>query len=236
MNACNHLKEQIFQTKRRIFVPMKRLRGIAFIIIIISVSMLFSAYAQDKVDPGEQITLTEFMNITWDGTETVSFYMDTEAYEVDTNLFFELSDRIMLTDIEDRVFNSGNKNGILGGVLYITILKEDEMISFAAISAFGEVDRYGMFMSRLPCAAFEMKAEDLHKLYDLLPEEAQGKIQVVFESSNTDLNGGIEPEKNVINQDFLADYNGYIIVTIIAVSALAVIGIIVKLVLFKCKK
>ena len=57
---------------------MNKLLGIVFASIIISVSMMFLAYAQEA-DLGEQITLTEFMNLTWNGTETVSFYIDTKA-------------------------------------------------------------------------------------------------------------------------------------------------------------
>ena len=220
---------------RRIFVPMNKLLGIVFASIIISVSMMFLSYAQEA-DLGEQITLTAFMNLTWNGTETVSFYIDTKAYEVDTDVFSELSDSIMLTDIQDRVFNSTSETGIFSGILFITIFKEDEMMSFAAISPLGEVDRYGMFMSRLPCAAFEMETADLQKLYGLLPEEVQDKVQDLSVSSKTDLEETTETEKSPNKQDFLAENKGYIIVSLITVSVLSVIVIVLKLVLFKRKK
>ena len=46
----------------------------------------------------------------------------------------------------------------------------------AAVSRFGEVDRYGLMMSRLMEKDYEMKTEDLQKLYSLFPKDVQKNI------------------------------------------------------------
>ena len=62
-------------------------------------------------------------------------------------------------------------------VLYIELLDENEqLVSMAAVSRFGEVDRYGLMMSRLMNKDYEMKTEDLQKLYSLFPKDVQKNI------------------------------------------------------------
>lgn len=204
------------------------------IIILMLITVLFNVWAEDF--PEEQITLNEFMNVVADGTETVSFYLEAESYEIDADAFFEISENIMLTDIEDRMFSADNTTSMFDGVLFITIQKDNQMGSYAAVSKFGEVDRYGMFMSRLPCADFEMRLEDLQKLYALLPVEAKEKLPDFSESSKTDLKGEIRGENAVINPNFTAGNSNYIVITLIAVAALVVIIVIVKSISFKSKK
>ena len=62
-------------------------------------------------------------------------------------------------------------------VLYVELLDaNDKCVYFGAVSRHGEVDHYGLFMSRLMNKDYEMKTEDLSKLYSLLPDEVQKKI------------------------------------------------------------
>ena len=59
----------------------------------------------------------------------------------------------------------------------VELLDENEqLVSHAAVSRFGEVDRYGLMMSRLMQKDYEMKTEDLQKLYSLFPKSVQQNI------------------------------------------------------------
>ena len=55
-------------------------------------------------------------------------------------------------------------------------------VYYGAVSRLGEVDRYGLFMSRLMNKDYEMKTEDLSKLYSLLPADVQKEINLSADS------------------------------------------------------
>ena len=83
----------------------------------------------------------------------------------------------MIVNVKDGVLYEDGKDDAYKTVLYIELLDENEqLVSMAAVSRFGEVDGYGLMMSRLMQKDYEMKKEDLQKLYSLLPKDVQKNI------------------------------------------------------------
>ena len=54
----------------------------------------------------------------------------------------------------------------------------DQLVYYGAVSRFGEIDRYNLSMGRLMAKDYEMKTEDLSKLYSLLPADVQKEIKL----------------------------------------------------------
>ena len=102
---------------------------------------------------------------------------------VDKDKFFEVAEDIMVTNVKNDMLyetkQNPNSTDAYKTVLYVELLDaNDKPVYYGAVSRFGEVDHYGLFMSRLMEKDYEMKTEDLSKLYSLLPEDVQKNIIV----------------------------------------------------------
>ena len=141
---------------------------------------LYTRAEQERATIGQQISLAEFLNAKLISNATVKKvtlrYQD-ELHEVDVDEFEKLSKEIMIANAKNSILYEEGKDDAYKTVLYIELLDENEqLVSMAAVSRFGEVDRYGLMMSRLMQKDYEMKKEDLQKLYSLFPKDVQKNI------------------------------------------------------------
>ena len=141
---------------------------------------LYARAEQERATIGQQISLAEFLNakpISNATVKKVTLRYQDELHEVDVDEFEKLSKEIMIANAKNSILYEEGKDDAYKTVLYIELLDEDEqLVSMAAVSRFGEVDRYGLMMSRLMEKDYEMKTEDLQKLYSLFPKDVQKNI------------------------------------------------------------
>ena len=109
---------------------------------------------------------------------SVIFRNKDNKYVVDKEMFFNLADEIILTDIDDEVAvqsNDGYIEDIEG--IYIEVLYEHQphesviKHSYAFMTDDFKFDRYSLFMSRLPCRDYSVSEEDGNKLLALINNE-----------------------------------------------------------------
>jgi len=147
------------------------------------------AYAraeQERSDIGNQISFAEFLfakPLADSNVKKVTFRVQDELCEVSFDEFEKIAKEIMITNVKNKALHDEKAKPKQPDPyktnLYIELLDENEQIvSYAAVSRHGEVDRYGLMMSRLMQKDYEMKKEDLQKLYSLLPEDVQKNIVV----------------------------------------------------------
>lgn len=185
----------------------------------------FAMAEQERSTLGEQISLVEFLykkpSLSSSLVEKVSLRIQDEVVVVDKDKFYEVAEDIMITNVKNDILEDTKPHSSITDayktVLYIELLDaNDQLVYFGAVSRFGEVDNYGLFMSRLMNKDYEMKTEDLSKLYSLLPNEVQKKI-IAPEGLPTDdpLEVPAVPKKN---------YTGWVIggVAVIFVIAFAI--------------
>lgn len=145
------------------------------------------AYAmaeQERADIGNQISFAEFLYakpMSGSNVKKVTLRIQDELHEVDVDEFEKLAKEIMITNVKnDRLHDEIAKPKQMEPYktnLYIELLDENEQhVAYAAISRHGEVDRYALMMSRLMQKDYEMKKEDLQKLYSLFPDDVQKNI------------------------------------------------------------
>ena len=141
---------------------------------------LYTRAEQERATIGQQISLAEFLNakpISNATVKKVTLRYQDELHEVDVDEFEKLSKEIMIVNAKNVALYEDGKDDAYKTVLYIELLDENEqLVSMAAVSRFGEVDRYGLMMSRLMNKDYEMKTEDLQKLYSLFPKDVQKNI------------------------------------------------------------
>ena len=141
---------------------------------------LYTRAEQERATIGQQISLAEFLNakpISNATVKKVTLRYQDELHEIDVDEFEKLSKEIMIANAKNSILYEDGKDDAYKTVLYIELLDENEqLVSMAAVSRFGEVDRYGLMMSRLMQKDYEMKKEDLQKLYSLLPKDVQKNI------------------------------------------------------------
>ena len=141
---------------------------------------LYTRAEQERATIGQQISLAEFLNampISNATVKKVTLRYQDELHEVDVDEFEKLSKEIMIVNDKNSILYEEGKDDAYKTVLYIELLDENEQpVSFAAVSRFGEVDRYGLMMSRLMNKDYEMKTDDLQKLYSLFPKDVQKNI------------------------------------------------------------
>ena len=147
------------------------------------------AYAraeQERADIGNQISFAEFLfakPLADSDVKKVTFRVQDELCEVAFDEFEKIAKEIMITNVKNKALHDEKAKPQQPDPyktnLYIELLDGNEQIvSYAAISRHGEVDKYGLMMSRLMQKDYEMKKEDLQKLYSLLPEDVQKDIVV----------------------------------------------------------
>lgn len=147
------------------------------------------AYAmaeQERADIGNQISFAEFLYakpMSGSNVKKVTFRIQDELHEVDVDKFEKLAKEIMITNVKNERLHDEiakpKQNEPYKTNLYIELLDENEQhVGYAAVSRHGEVDRYALMMGRLMKKDYEMKTEDLQKLYSLFPKDVQKNIVV----------------------------------------------------------
>ena len=145
------------------------------------------AYAraeQERSDIGNQISFAEFLfakPLIDSNVKKVTFRVQDELCEVAFDEFEKISKEIMITNVKNKALHDEKAKPKQPDPyktnLYIELLDGNEqLVSYAAVSRHGEVDKYGLMMSRLMEKDYEMKTEDLQKLYSLLPKDVQKNI------------------------------------------------------------
>ena len=183
----------------------------------------------ERQDIGNRISFMEFLNKEPSSQisevkKVILRYQD-EIYAVDVYEFEKASQKIMITNVKNATLHDINAKPEQPDPyetnLYIELLDENEqMVSYAAVSRHGEVDRYTLMMSRLMQKDYKMEKEDLRKLYSLLPKNVQKKIIVPEENTVKPLELSDTPENNY---DFWL-YGGVGAIFIIAF----IIGFVIK--------
>lgn len=151
------------------------------------------AYAraeQERSDIGNQISFAEFLfakPLADSNVKKVTFRVQDELCEVAFDEFEKIAKEIMITNVKNKALHDEKAKPKQPDPyktnLYIELLDGNEqVVSYAAVSRHGEVDKYGLMMSRLMQKDYEMEKDDLQKLYSLLPEDVQ-KNMVVPEDS-----------------------------------------------------
>lgn len=147
----------------------------------------FAMAEQERSTIGTQISFAEFLYkkppLSSSSVEKVSLRIQDEVIVIDKEKFFEVAEDIMITNVKNDILyetkQNPNSTDAYKTVLYVELLdSNDKTVYFGAVSRFGEVDNYGLFMSRLMNKDYEMKTEDLSKLYSLLPDYVQKQIKV----------------------------------------------------------
>lgn len=146
----------------------------------------FAMAEQERLTIGKQISFAEYLyqkpSLSSSGVEKVTLRYQDELHEVDKDKFFQLAEDIMITGAKNEMLYETKKDSKTPEpyktVLYVELLDaNDNCIYYGAVSRFGEVDRYGLFMSRLMEKDYEMNTEDLSKLYSLFPDDVQKEIK-----------------------------------------------------------
>ena len=141
---------------------------------------LYARAEQERSTLGNIISFAEFLNtepLSESKVKKVTLRYQDELHEVDVDKFEKIAKEIMIVNAKNVALYEDGKDDAYKTVLYIELLDENEqLVSMAAVSRFGEVDRYGLMMSRLMNKDYEMKTEDLQKLYSLFPKSVQKNI------------------------------------------------------------
>ena len=152
------------------------------------------AYAraeQERSDIGNQISFAEFLfakPLSDSNVKKVIFRVQDEICEVAFDEFEKVAKEIMITNVKNEALHDEKAKPKQPDPyktnLYIELQDGNEqLVSYAAVSRHGEVDKYALMMSRLMNKDYEMKKDDLSKLYSFLPDDVQKNIVVPEESS-----------------------------------------------------
>ncbi len=163
---------------------------------------LYARLEHERATLGTQISFAEFLYpkpMAGSNIKKVTLRYQDELHEVDVDVFEKVAKEIMIANAKNSALYESGKEDAYKTVLYIELVDENEqLVSMAAVSRFGEVDRYGLMMSRLMQKDYEMKTKDLQKLYSLFPKNIQKNIVAPEEiqSSEDPLEVPAIPEKN----------------------------------------
>lgn len=147
----------------------------------------FAMAEQERSTIGNQISFAEFLykkpSLSSSDVEKVSLRIQDNVCVINKDKFFEVAEDIMVTNVKNDILYDTKQNpdstDAYKTVLYVELLDaNDKTVYYGAVSRYGEVDYYGLFMSRLMNKDYEMRPEDLSKLYSLLPAEAQKEIEL----------------------------------------------------------
>ena len=159
---------------------------------------------QERADIGNQISFAEFLfekALSDSNVKKVTFRIQDELCEITFDEFEKVAKEIIITNVKNKALHDEKakpkQHDPYKTNLYIELLDGNEQIvSYAAVSRHGEVDKYGLMMSRLMQKDYEMKKEDLQKLYSLLPEDVQKNMVVPVGYSDEPLEIPAVPKKN----------------------------------------
>ena len=183
------------------------------------------AYAraeQERSDIGNQISFAEFLfakPLADSNVKKVTFRVQDELCEVAFDEFEKIAKEIMITNVKNKALHDEKAKPKQPDPyktnLYIELLdRNEQLVSYAAVSRHGEVDKYGLMMSRLMQKDYEMEKDDLQKLYSLLPEDVQKNMVVPEDSTIKPLELPDVTEKN---------YLPWIIGSVVAIFVIAFI-------------
>ena len=183
------------------------------------------AYAraeQERSDIGNQISFAEFLfakPLADSNVKKVIFRVQDEICEVAFDEFEKVAKEIMITNVKNEALHDEKAKPKQPDPyktnLYIELQDGNEqLVSYAAVSRHGEVDKYALMMSRLMNKDYEMKKDDLSKLYSFLPDDVQKNIVVPEDSSIKPLELLDVTEKN---------YLPWIIGSVVAIFVIAFI-------------
>ena len=146
----------------------------------------------DRVNVGRQLSLTEYMGTDGSYVEKVTFSLNGVNYDINAEKFFEVSDKIFITDVKDRILQRMGADDWDDDILYIQLTLKDGRNGggFASVTRFCEVDRCHPMMSRIPSCDFTMSWEDLAKLYEFLPDDVQREL---YAKNGAESNSSVSP-------------------------------------------
>ena len=152
---------------------------------------LYARAEQERSDIGNQISFAEFLfakPLADSNVKKVIFRVQDEICEVAFDEFEKVAKEIMITNVKNEALHDEKAKPKQPDPyktnLYIELQDGNEqLVSYAAVSRHGEVDKYGLMMSRLMQKDYEMEKDDLQKLYSLIPEDAQKNIVVPEDST-----------------------------------------------------
>lgn len=140
---------------------------------------------KERATLGEKISLLDFLykepTLSNEDVEKVTLRVQDDVCEVPKDEFFKIAEEIKITNVKngrlhDEVAKPEQPDPYTT-TLYIELLDRDgHLVSFAAVSRHGEVDRYALMMSRLMMKDYEMEKEDLEKLYSLFSDDVESEI------------------------------------------------------------
>ncbi len=145
----------------------------------------FMMAEHERTTIGKEISLLEYLHkepsLSSSAVEKVTLRYQDELHEVKKDEFYKTAENIMIIGAKNEMLyetRMDSKSPLpYETVLYIELLDAyDNPVYFGAVSRYGEVDRYSLFMSRLMQKDYLMKPEDLSKLYSLLPEDVQKNL------------------------------------------------------------
>lgn len=131
----------------------------------------FARAEEERASLGQQIRLAAFLEeapLSDSPVETVVLTCGDRRRELDPGQFAAAVQDIVLTNVKNRDITD------FDSLLFIEQFAADgRLVSYAAVTPLGEVDRYNLFMSRLMTADYTMAEEDLSALSALLPSAEQ---------------------------------------------------------------
>ena len=178
----------------------------------------FSRAEEERQNLGKQISLIEYLyekpTFSSSAVEKVTLRYQDYLHEIGIDDFRKVAENIMITNVKNGILYEEGTPDAYKTNLYIELLDENnQLIYYCAVTRFGEVDRYSLFMSRLMGIDYEMKPEDLLKLYSLFPADVQKNIKAPEGlPTDTPLELPAIPKKN---------YAGYLTGGIILIFAIA---------------
>ena len=108
---------------------------------------LYARAEQERSTLGNIISFAEFLNtepLSESKVKKVTLRYQDELHEVDVDKFEKIAKEIMIVNAKNVALYEDGKEDAYKTVLYIELLDENEqLVSMAAVSRFGEVDRYG---------------------------------------------------------------------------------------------
>lgn len=142
----------------------------------------FARAEKERSTLGTQMSFVEYLyknpSFSSSSVDKVTLRYQGEIYEVEKDKFFEVAENIMITNVKNEIIRDEkakpHPKDSYDSILFVELCSADgNLIYFGAVTRYGEVDRYGMAMSRLMTKDYEMKTEDLSKLYSLIPIDVQ---------------------------------------------------------------
>ncbi len=142
----------------------------------------FAMAEKERATLGTKMSFVEYLyknpSFSSSSVEKVTFRYQGEIHEVNKDKFFEVAENIMITNVKNEIIRDERakprSEDSYDSILFVELRGgDDSLIYFGAVTKYGEVDRYGMAMSRLMAKDYEMDSEDLLKLHSLIPSDVQ---------------------------------------------------------------